>query len=311
MLAPGRWLFLHHLSGIGSADARQARADDEMKLEPKFVEKPWGRTGLAAAPAHLRAARIGEIWFEAPRGQKLPLLIKHIVTAERLSVQVHPDDTQAQARGLPGGKSESWYILDAAPDATLALGLAQPASAEALRAAAADGSIERLLHWQPVRAGDFFHVPAGTIHAIGPGVSLIEVQQPADVTFRLYDYGRPRDLHLEDALAVARRAPYPQDLIKRASPDRGTLFVAGPQFALLAAAGRRGAGALDDRERFAFVISGRAEAEGETAGAGECLFLPKGTKLDCSADAMLLIAAEGEWAAEEAAPPKAERRRAA
>jgi mannose-6-phosphate isomerase len=282
-----------------------------MKLEPKFVEKPWGRTDLAAAPAALRGKRIGEIWFEAPRGQRLPLLVKHIATAELLSVQVHPDDAAARARGLPGGKSESWYILEAEPGATLALGLAAPASVETVRAAALDGSIERLLHWQPVRAGDFFHVPAGTIHAIGPGVSLIEVQQPADVTFRLYDYGRPRALHLEDALSVASLEPYAQELIKRASPDRGTLFVAGPQFALLAAAGRRGAGALADRERFAFVISGSAEAEGETAHAGECLFIPKGTKLDCSADAMLLIAAEGEWAAGAVAPPKTERRRAA
>ena len=282
-----------------------------MKLEPKFVEKPWGRTDLAAAPAALRGKRIGEIWFEAPRGQRLPLLVKHIATAELLSVQVHPDDAQARARGLPSGKSESWYILDAAPGATLALGLAEASSEEAVRAAAIDGSIEHLLHWQEVSAGDFFYVPAGTIHAIGPGISLIEVQQPTDITYRLFDYGRPRDLHLDDALAVAVRTPYPPELIKRASPDRGTLFVAGPQFAMVAAAGRRGAGALADRERFAFVISGVAEAGGETAWPGECLFIAKGETLDCSADAALLIAAEGEWASAESSKPTTERRRAA
>ena len=282
-----------------------------MKLRPRFVEKPWGRTGLAAAPATLRGRRIGEIWFEAPRGERLPLLVKHIVTAERLSVQVHPDDAQAQARGLPGGKSECWYILDAEPGAALALGLAAPASVETLRAAAVDGSIEDLLHWQEVRAGDFFYVPAGTIHAIGPGVSLIEVQQPSDVTYRLFDYGRARPLHLEEALSVANRRLYPAELIKRASPSRETLFVAGPQFAMVAAAGRRGAGALGDRERFAFVIAGRAEAGGEAADPGECLFIAKGERLDCSTDAVLLIAAEGAWTEAAAAGPRAERRKAA
>jgi mannose-6-phosphate isomerase len=282
-----------------------------MKLEPKFVEKPWGRTDLAAAPEAMRGKRIGETWFEAPRGERLPLLVKHIVTAQLLSVQVHPDDAAARARGLAGGKSESWYILDAEPGATLALGLAAPASVETVRAAALDGSIERLLHWQPVCAGDFFHVPAGTIHAIGPGVSLIEVQQPTDVTYRLFDYGRPRTLHLEDALAVASLAPYPAELIKRASASRPTLFVAGPQFAMVAASGRRGAGALADRERFAFVIAGMAEAGGETAWPGECLFIAKGARLDCSKDAILLIAAEGAWTAAEAAPHAPDRRRAA
>lgn len=283
-----------------------------MKLEPKFVEKPWGRTGLAEAPAALRGRRIGEIWFEAPAGsgEALPLLVKHIVTDERLSVQVHPDDDQARARGLPGGKSECWYVLDAAPGATLALGLIEPLPAETLRAAALDGSIERLLGWQEVSAGDFFYVPAGTIHAIGPGVSLIEVQQPADITYRLFDYGRPRPLHLEDALAVASRTVYPSELIKRAAPDRGTLFVSGPEFALVAAAGRRGSGALSDRPRFAFLLAGAAEAGGERASPGECLYLPRGMALICSPDAVLLIAAQGRFAAREA-PVRTERRRAA
>ena len=282
-----------------------------MKLEPKFVEKPWGRTGLAAVPARLRRRRIGEIWFEAPGGEALPLLVKHIVTSERLSVQVHPDDDQARRRGLPGGKSECWYILDAEPGATIALGLARPLPMARLRAAALDGSIERLLSWRPARRGDFFYVPAGTIHAIGPGISLVEVQQPADVTYRLFDYGRKRELHLEDALAVAERAPYPSELIKRAAPDRGTQFVSGPQFTMIAAAGRRGAGALNDRDRFAFVLSGIAEAGGDLARAGECLFVAEGAALDCSRDAALLIAGAGEWSEAEAAPPAAERRRAA
>lgn len=282
-----------------------------MKLHRQLVDKPWGRTGLGAVPAAERHRRIGEIWHVAPDGAQLPLLVKHIVTAERLSVQVHPDDEQARARGLAGGKSECWYILDAAPGATLALGLEEPVSLPRLRAAALDGSIERLLHWQSVEAGDFFYVPAGTIHAIGPGISLIEVQQPTDVTFRLFDYGRPRPLHLADALAVAARRPYPPELIKRALPDRGTLFVGGPHFTLVAAAGRRGAGALAERDRFAFVLEGTAEAGGDAAGSGDCLFVPKRAPLGCSPGAKLLIAAAGAWTAAEAAPPVRERRRAA
>ncbi|HEX8644642.1 MAG TPA: class I mannose-6-phosphate isomerase [Allosphingosinicella sp.] len=282
-----------------------------MKLEPKFVEKPWGRTGLAAVPPALRGCRIGEIWFEAARGKRLPLLVKHIVADAFLSVQVHPDDEQARARGLPGGKSECWYILDALPKATIALGPKRELSQDRLRAAALDGSIEGLLHWHPVRAGDFFYVPAGTIHAIGPGISLIEVQQPSDVTYRLFDYGRPRELHLAEALEVAIRTPYPRELIKRADPNRGTLFVGGPQFAMVAAAGRRGAGALAERDRFAFVLEGTAAAGGDVGRAGDCLFVPRGAKLECSKDASLLIAAEGAWTATEAAPPVPERRRAA
>jgi mannose-6-phosphate isomerase len=282
-----------------------------MKLEPKFVEKPWGRSGLASVPARLRRRRIGEIWFEAPRGEALPLLVKHIFTSERLSVQVHPDDDQARQRGLAGGKSECWYILDAEPGATLALGLARPLPVAQLREAALDGSIERLLRWRPAQRGDFYYVPAGTIHAIGPGISLVEVQQPADVTYRLFDYGRKRELHLEDALAVAERTPYPVELIRRASPDRGTRFVSGPQFTMIAAAGRRGAGALSDRDRFAFVLAGTAEANGDAARAGECLFVAEGAALDCTPDAVLLIAGAGAWTEAEAAAPAVERRRAA
>src|SRR5205823_13170573 len=109
---------------------------------------------------------------------------------------------QARARGLPRGKSECWYILEAEPGAVLGLGLTREAAADELRAAALDGSIEELISWRPVRAGDFISVPPGTIHAIGAGISLLEIQQNADVTYRLYDYGRPRELHLDDGIAV-------------------------------------------------------------------------------------------------------------
>ncbi len=145
--------------------------------------------------------RIGEIWFVSD--EPLPLLAKYIFTSERLSVQVHPDDDQARSRGFPRGKAECWFILDCDPGATIGLGLTRQLTRDELRAAALDGSIEDAIDWRPVKPGDFLYVPPGTIHAIGAGISLLELQQNSDVTFRLYDYGRPRELHLEDALAVA------------------------------------------------------------------------------------------------------------
>jgi mannose-6-phosphate isomerase len=95
------------------------------------------------------------------------------------------------------GKEECWLVIDAEPGATLGVGFHEPVSHEVLRAAALDGSIEDMLVWHPVKAGDFFYIPANTVHAIGAGVSLIEIQQNSDITYRLYDYGRPRELHLD------------------------------------------------------------------------------------------------------------------
>ena len=175
-----------------------------MKLQRRYVEKPWGRTELPPMFDPPAGERIGEVWFTD--GAELPLLAKYIFTSERLSVQVHPDDEQARARGLAQGKSECWYILDAEPGATLGLGLTREVGSDELRAAALDGSIEQLMDWRAVAAGDFFFVPSGTIHAIGAGISLLEFQQNADVTYRLYDYGRPRELHLDDGMAVASQS---------------------------------------------------------------------------------------------------------
>ena len=167
--------------------------------------------------------RIGEVWFTG--GGDLPLLAKYIFTSERLSIQVHPNDQQARARGLASGKTECWYILDAEPDATIGLGLTREVSPEELRAAALDGSIEQLIDWRPVKAGDFILVPPGTIHAIGAGISLLEFQQNADVTYRLYDYGRPRELHLDDSVAVGsgalRRAL--SSIFQQASSERSSM----------------------------------------------------------------------------------------
>ena len=176
-----------------------------MKLETKFVEKQWGRTSLPARFAPASGKRIGEIWFVGDPAS--PLLAKYLFTADKLSVQVHPNDEQAKRMGYARGKAECWYIVDAEPDARIGLGLLDEVSEDELRSAALDGSIEQLIRWWPVSAGDFIYVEPGTIHAIGAGLSLLEIQQNSDVTFRLFDYGRPRELHLEEGVIVSLAGP--------------------------------------------------------------------------------------------------------
>jgi mannose-6-phosphate isomerase len=194
------------------------------------VEKPWGVCSLPPPFGVADADRVGEIWLDRPDAPGWPLLIKYLFTSARLSIQVHPDDDQACARGLARGKEECWYILDALPGATLGLGTRHPLTALELREAARSGALEALVQWHPVSAGMFVHVPPGTVHAIGAGISLIEVQQNSDVTYRLYDYGRPRALHLDDGAAVARAAPYPVETIRTVDPGRSDLLLDGPHF---------------------------------------------------------------------------------
>ena len=174
-------------------------------LEPKFVERIWGTTRLAPLfPDQDR--KIGEVWFDA--GPAFPLLTKFLFTSERLSVQVHPDDAYAQSTGNPRGKTEMWHILAAEPDSTVALGFREEISKDELREAIADGTVEDLLDWVPVKPGDTYFADAGTVHAIGAGITLCEIQQNSDITYRLYDYGRPRELHLERGLQVANTTRY-------------------------------------------------------------------------------------------------------
>ncbi len=181
-----------------------------IRLSTIRVEKPWGRHKLWPGFANPGPDQkpVGEIWYDAPAGYDAELMVKYLFTSERLSIQVHPDDSSAQASGNARGKDEAWVILAAEPDATIALGTTRPVSRDELRAAAEDGSIETLMHWQNVKAGDVIYSPAGVVHAIGPGLTLIEVQQNLDLTYRLYDYGRPRELHLDDGIAVSNPVPF-------------------------------------------------------------------------------------------------------
>ena len=268
--------------------------DRAAKLETRYVEKPWGRTELPATFGDTGGRRIGEIWFADDKRPDLELLVKYIFTSERLSIQVHPNDEHARALGLPRGKNECWYILDAEPEAVLGLGLKEPAHPNAVRAAATDGSIEAMIDWRPVRPGDFIYVPAGTIHAIGPGLSLLEVQQNSDVTYRLYDYGRPRELHLDEGMRVAKPLPYPDEFISHAGDGEDRVLINGPHFTLmLCSSPCADADELIERERWAMPIAGRINAGSASAGPGECLLLPPGEAFEASADTRLIVAAAG------------------
>ncbi len=177
------------------------------KLTPAVHDKVWGTPRTEPWLENPEGGKIGEIWYSDP--SVMPVLVKFLFTSERLSVQVHPGDEYAQLRGHARGKTEMWHVLRAEPGATVALGLRDAVSKEAIRAAALDGTIVELLDWVPARKQDTFFIPAGTIHAIGEGLVLCEIQQYSDVTYRLYDYQRQpaRPLHLEDSLAVAHLAP--------------------------------------------------------------------------------------------------------
>ena len=195
------------------------------RLKPWFSERVWGKRDLRPWYADTGTTEpVGEAWLTGPQcvvetgpftgrtlaslaeelGGEFPLLVKLLFPAEKLSVQVHPDDAQAKALGETRGKTECWYVLDAEPGAGVALGLKPGVDAAAVKAAIADGTLESLVEFVPVSVGDMLFVEPGTVHAIGPGVVLLETQQTSDVTYRLYDYGRPRELHLEKGLQVIK-----------------------------------------------------------------------------------------------------------
>ncbi len=216
------------------------------RLAATAYEKVWGSPETEPWWKNPERRNIGEIWFGA--SDSVPLLVKLLFTSDNLSVQVHPeDDYAAKHHDGSRGKTEMWHILRAEPDAKIALGVREKMTAEQLREAALSGAIMDLLDWIPVRPGDTFFIPAGTIHAIGGGIALCEVQQLSDITYRLFDYGRDRELHLEHAMAVSHREPRtgmvkPELLVecayfrterltvdgvwKAAVPERNTIYVA-------------------------------------------------------------------------------------
>jgi mannose-6-phosphate isomerase len=204
------------------------------RLVPWFSPRPWGRLDLRLWYSETGTTEpVGEAWLTGPQcvvetgefagrtlaqvtaeagdailgeggGAEFPLLVKLLFPNEKLSVQVHPDDAMAWSMGEPRGKTECWYVLEAKTGATIALGLREGVTVKAVRAAIGAGALEELLEWVPVEAGEMVFVDAGTVHSIGPGVVLLETQQTSDATFRLYDYGRGRELHLEQGLRALK-----------------------------------------------------------------------------------------------------------
>jgi len=204
------------------------------RLKPFFSERVWGRASLLPWFGEMGTAElVGEAWLTGPQcvvetgphagrmlaevargwGAELlgaggdgefPLLVKMLFPNDKLSVQVHPDDEWARAMGQPRGKTECWYVLEAEPGAAVALGLKEGADPARVERAIAEGTLEEMLVQLPVSAGEMVFVDAGTVHAIGPGVTLLETQQTSDTTFRMWDYGRPRELQVEQGVAATK-----------------------------------------------------------------------------------------------------------
>jgi mannose-6-phosphate isomerase len=260
-----------------------------MKLAKHLVEKPWGRTDVPSEFGDVAGRRIGEVWFEAPDGSSLPILVKWLFTSEKLSIQVHPNDAEARARGEKSGKEECWYIVRAEPGAVLGIGTKQPLNADELRAASLDGSIEELMDWKPVKAGDYFYIPAGTVHAIGEGITLVEVQEYADITYRLYDYGRPRELHLDDGVAVSHAGPYAD---KRSGTALGNMQLAyGDYFRLWLVSDQDGLDMIPDKgRRWIVPLNGVVEIGADSIGAGECVLVEADMPVTLNGASQMLVA---------------------
>jgi mannose-6-phosphate isomerase len=265
-----------------------------MKLMTHMIEKPWGRDDIPAEFAVPSGKKIGEIWYNDGGDIQLPLLVKWLFTSEKLSIQVHPNDAQAKARGQVSGKEECWYIVSAEPGAVLGMGTLMPMNAQELRAASLDGSIEQKMAWVPVQAGDYFYIPAGTVHAIGAGITLVEVQQYADITYRLYDYKRLdkgilRELHLDDGVAVSHATPYSDKRSGRAHASMQ--LVGGPYFRLWLADDAAALAALPaDGDRWIIPLAGEFTAGHDTARTGDCLMIAAGEAVHMTGGARALVA---------------------
>jgi mannose-6-phosphate isomerase len=228
------------------------------RIAPRFVDRVWGTRNLR--PWYDRVAEgnpIGEVWLTGDEclvetgphaGQTLgglfreaseallgagapspesPLLIKVIFAREKLSVQVHPDDKLARKYGQPRGKSECWVALAAEPGAQVACGFKPGVTLDKVREGIDAGTLEESLNMLPVAAGDAILVDAGTVHAIWPGSILLEIQQNCDLTYRMYDYGRGRELHIEKALEAMRLVTRAGEVAAKVLADRTILVDEG------------------------------------------------------------------------------------
>jgi len=255
------------------------------RLTPEPLEKVWGSTDLEPWFPN-QAKPTGEVWFTGVPDS--PLLIKFLFTAAKLSVQVHPGDAYAQLHHGSAGKTEMWHVLRAAPDARIAAGFREDISERQLREAARTGEIVELLQWYDARVGDTFFIPAGTVHAIGEGLVLCEIQQNSDVTYRVYDYGRPRELHLDHAANVSRRGPH----AARSRPQ-GTRLASCEYFTTdrILVAGTLSHRPEQGSREWWIVLEGSLEIGGQPARTGDVYYVPSDQLvLDLSGEAVLLRA---------------------
>jgi len=239
-------------------------------MQPAFDPRPWGTLDLSPIyPNHRFEEKIGEAWLTgdacqvangplkgksladlsaqygrelvgdaAPDPKRFPLLLKFLFPHEKLSVQVHPDDEAARRVGQPCGKTECWYVAHAKPGAQIGLGLKPGVTREQFAQSIQDARAEELLNWVNVYPGEMIYVTGGTVHTLGPGAIIVETQQQSDTTYRLYDYGRPRELHLKEGLAVIKEKvgsgkvirPAPTNL--NGGTNRRAPLIASPYFAV-------------------------------------------------------------------------------
>lgn len=219
-----------------------------LRFAPVFIHKPWGGRTLEKFKGELPDGDIGETWDVSshPQGDTLvvgghhdgkplsavveelgadlvgtlnvgrpfPVMIRYVSSRENLSIQLHPTEAHAHKKGEPSGKDEAWYILDAAPGAFVYAGLAEGTTRAQFQAAGENGTLADLVVKRDVKPGDFIYIPAGTVHAICAGITLIEICEYSNTTYRLYDYGRDRGLDLEDGQEVV-------DVDATAAPHHG------------------------------------------------------------------------------------------
>jgi len=237
-------------------------------MQPAFDPRPWGTLDLSPIyPDHKCDEKIGEAWLTgdactvangplkgkslaelsaqygrefvgdaAPDPNRFPLLLKFLFPQDKLSVQVHPDNEAARRAGQPWGKTECWYIAHAKPGAQVALGLKAGVTREEFERAVHETRAEDLLNWVSVYPGEMIYVAGGTVHTLGPGAIIVETQQQSDTTYRLYDYGRPRELHLKEGLAAIKEKvrsgkvvhPAPSNL--NGSGNRRAPLISAPYF---------------------------------------------------------------------------------
>jgi len=243
----------------------------------QVARKPWGVADLHPwSGIDGSGDAVGELWFQRvdKTAPDPALLLKLLFTSEPLSIQVHPDDVFARSIGLPNGKTEAWYILAATPDARVALGLKRHLTPGELRAAIRDGSIAALAQWRSVAKGDIIFVPAGTIHAIGAGIVLAEIQQHSDATFRLFDYGRQRQLHEDSAVAVSDARPAQAQAAPRQLTAVRTALIASPHFVLerIDLPANSGWVLNAGQETWMLVIEGHATIGSIGASVGDAVF---------------------------------------